>query len=145
MKKGTRIVFLSIGFLVIVLILFYISSFVFFESSADKRECWRGGGKWGVLPTTGVDKCGWYGVGGEAFTAGCDCGHSKCWNGSQCILNSNVDERCKWKFNGLCDYLTREGYYFNEETKKCEYFGPSSGCSDPPFRTMQECKTVCES
>jgi len=60
------------------------------------------------------------------------------------IFTKPADERCKWK-PGLCQALISSGYFFNFETKKCEYFQPrQSGCNNPPFQTMEECKIVCE-
>jgi len=55
-----------------------------------------------------------------------------------CIKNSN----CFWK-SGLCLALVTPGYYYDSQAKECRYY-QGSGCSSPPFSTMQECVSVCK-
>jgi hypothetical protein len=140
-KKKIIIYSLLAIFSLAVLIIIY---FNILHPFTNASKCLVGGGRWVGFSNGCVDFCNHKDICTELATLGCDCGPTRCWNGDKCQPNPSIDKRCKWKFNGLCDYETRDGYYFNEETKKCEYFGRSSGCSDPPFRTLQECKTVCE-
>lgn len=58
--------------------------------------------------------------------------------------NKTQDMRCKWE-PGPCDALIGSGYYFNLETRKCEFFPPGrSGCSSPRFETLEDCNLICE-
>lgn len=141
-KKKVLLYSVSAFFALIVLIIIYFNTL---HPLPAASKCVLGGGKWTGFSNGCADFCNHGDICTELATLGCDCGKGSCWNGEKCQQNSNADERCLWEFNGLCDYETREGYYFNQETKKCEYMGPSSGCSDPPFRNLQDCKTVCES
>ncbi len=49
---------------------------------------------------------------------------------------------CNWT-PGPCLALIQNGYAFNPQTGNCDYISGGSGCSNPPFKTRQECKTVC--
>src|SRR3989344_5162413 len=52
------------------------------------------------------------------------------------------DNKCNWK-PGPCEMIISEGYSLNLETNKCEFSSQSSGCSSPPFKTVEECQSVC--
>lgn len=61
------------------------------------------------------------------------------------IANSNAgtDLNCMGWEPGFCDAVINSGYYFNDKTGKCDYFSGGSGCSDPPFKTLDQCKSIC--
>ncbi|MFH1588109.1 MAG: hypothetical protein ABIA76_02090 [Candidatus Diapherotrites archaeon] len=73
--------------------------------------------------------------------------------------------RCEWEPDNsvVCERALFPGYYFNKNTNQCEYAesdrepcstsqckyaeirrGGRGPCSNPPFRTIQECQERCE-
>ncbi len=77
MKKTIKIV------IVVLVLLFFLMLLL---PQILHPKCALGEGSWKMFPNTGVDNCGntaW----GDAFTAGCDCGATKCWNGLKCVSN----------------------------------------------------------
>jgi len=82
--------------LAIVMILIF---FIFIFPVFAHWDCYKSGGVWRTFQTTGVDICGLEGIGGEAFTAGCDCGPDKCWNGEKCVPNPTEEEQQTQKEN----------------------------------------------
>lgn len=82
-------------------------------------DCYSGGGKWRGLPTTGVDYCWTKGAGGEAITAGCDCGNDKCWDGNRCVPNEEkyceIDEDCITSCGSPSGFLDTGSNCYNKE------------------------------
>lgn len=55
-----------------------------------------------------------------------------------------IDHRCRSWEPGPCEMVISLGYFYNWETKKCEFSERGSGCSSPPFKTLEECQKACE-
>src|SRR3989344_4343150 len=93
MKKIYKILLYSfIGFIsIIVILLLFMFSYTTYLYWPDNYKCWKGGGSWDSFPTGCHDECYYLNhdrVCTEAFSAGCECGPDKCWNGNKCISNS---------------------------------------------------------
>jgi len=101
-------------------------------------DCYTGGGKWRGLSTTGVDYCWTKGMGGEAITAGCDCGPDKCWDGNKCVYDEQKSV-----------YSEKENYgrfELPEEDGECKTDSECfiGGCSGEKCTTSQRIGTTCE-
>ena len=72
----------------------------------------------------------------------CDGKENKCNCLEDC--GEEIDERCMWEAS-QCDALINEGYYYDKILGECTYLPHGqSGCSDPPFETLEECESVCK-
>lgn len=60
----------------------------------------------------------------------------------KCKEKKEEDARCAWKA-GPCEMEVKQGYYLDQETQECKYFSGNSGCSDAPFKTIEECQETC--
>jgi hypothetical protein len=59
-----------------------------------------------------------------------------------CPDNGAKDSRCNWNA-GVCLALIPAGYYYDYPASECKYFEGGSGCSGPPFQTLEDCESVC--
>jgi hypothetical protein len=84
-----------IPLIIFMVIFLFIVSLIIYDYLDDKignplfYQCIKTGGKWKTFPNGCVDRCGCE-VSGQALTKGCDCGESKCWNGTGCEDVGNV-------------------------------------------------------
>ena len=81
-----------------------------------------------------------------AFVSGCTQDSTKSdgsFNKLYKSPNKSLDPRCKWD-SGPCEMIIDAGYYYNGYKNKCDYFPSGSGCSNPPFASLEECKSACE-
>ena len=50
---------------------------------------------------------------------------------------------CFWKA-GICRAIISDGYYFDIISGECKYWPPNkSGCTDPPFDSLEKCNDTC--
>jgi len=54
-----------------------------------------------------------------------------------------ADSRCNDWEAGLCEAVIFPGYYYSSTDGLCHYSEAGSGCSSPPFETLEECQAVC--
>ncbi|MCX6800926.1 MAG: hypothetical protein NTZ73_01945 [Candidatus Diapherotrites archaeon] len=62
------------------------------------------------------------------------------------------EDKCSWMppqpGETTCAMVIGPGYYYDStnvaQTTSCKYFSGGSGCSGPPFKTIEECQATCE-
>ncbi len=107
MNKLLKILIISSFVILSMILILLLYSTI--SPRVDHPECYAGSGKWTYLPNSCVDRCD-AGACYQAFTYGCDCGNSKCWNGTTCILNpiltaSNVSDVANVNTSNVYDII----------------------------------------
>jgi len=61
---------------------------------------------------------------------------------SGCVSPTPPQNKCTWEA-GPCEMLIADGYYFDSGANQCKEVKGASGCSDSPFKNLDECQNTC--